>query len=59
MRSAEPLSGAHLGYGMVWLAKSPRITVLICNIMIGVSRKGCVTARRDCAFESATAGLRS
>ena len=26
------------------LANSPRITVLICNIMIGVSRKGCVTA---------------
>ena len=39
MCSAEPLSGAHLG----WLTPHS-ITVLICNIMIGVSRKGCVTA---------------
>ena len=54
MCSAEPLSGAHLG----WLTPQAS-TVLICNIMIGVCHKGCVTAWRDCAFESATAGLRS
>ena len=33
--------------------------VLICNVMIGVGHEECVTAWRDCAFESATAGLRS
>ena len=38
MCSAEPVSGAHLG----WL--TPHSLVLICNIMIGVSHEGCVTA---------------
>ena len=39
MSSAEPLSSAHLG----WLTPHA-FMVLICNVMIGVSHKGCVTA---------------